>query len=418
MATLKFFTRTSAKKNKKPSTIYCRLKHGQADVTVKTGIQIRPEHFNNKAGGIRYKAVFTNKDETGKTLRDLQNHVYDQLVTLSKPPNKAWLEETVNKFHNPQKTTFTLFSFIRDFIDKAPTRITPKTNRPVSYKQIREYERTFYYLKEFETSKNTKLDFTNVDLSFYYDFVAFLQGLGLAQNTIGKKVQTLKIFLNAATDAGIKVNLQYKSHRFTAISEESESIYLNEKELQKIYKLGLTKTPYLERVRDLFIIGCWTGLRYSDWNKVISENINDGFLELKQEKTGSAVIIPLHQTVIEILEKYDRKLPPIITNQRFNEYLKEVAKKAGLTDTIHKTMTKGGVKKSVAYPKHNLVTTHTGRRSFATNLYKAGLPTYTIMQVTGHKTEQAFLKYIKITPREHAEKLKQFWQDQVKLKVV
>ncbi len=92
--------------------------------------------------------TFTNKDETEKTLRDLQNHVYDQLVALSKPPDKAWLEETVNKFHNPHKSKYTLFTFIRDFIDKAPTRITPKTNRPVSYKQIREYERTFYYLKE------------------------------------------------------------------------------------------------------------------------------------------------------------------------------------------------------------------------------------------------------------------------------
>ncbi len=175
MATLKYFTRTSAKKNKKLSTIYCRLKHGQTDVTVKTGIQIRPEHFNNKAGGIRYKAEFTNKDETEKTLRDLQNHVYDQLVVLSEPPDKDWLEETVNKFYNPQETKFTLFSFIHDFIDKAPTRITPKTNRPVSYKQIREYERTFYYLKEFASSKKIKLDFTNVDLSFYYDFIAFLK---------------------------------------------------------------------------------------------------------------------------------------------------------------------------------------------------------------------------------------------------
>lgn len=419
MATLKFLTRTSGKVDKLVP-IYIRLKAGkEVDLRVKSGIQIKPEHFDNSKGVIRYKADFSNKDEVDKTLRDLKNHIFDEMALLTVPPDKQWLEQTISHFHHPpQEVEVTLFSFVQDFIDKAPLRITPKTGRPVVYKQVREYERTFYYLKEFAKAKQRTLDFPDIDLSFYYDFVAYLQSLKLAQNTIGKKVQTLKIFLNAASEQGHPVNPQFKSHRFQAFTEEADTIYLDEEELEKIYKLDLSESLALDRVRDLFLVGCWTGLRFSDWDQVQPENISDGFLELKQQKTGGAVVIPLHPTVQEILNKYDGDLPRVLTNQKFNEALKKIAKNAGLTDAFHKGITRGGVKTSKAYPKHELVTTHTARRSFATNLYKAGLPTYSIMQVTGHKTEASFLKYIKVTPREHAQKLKEFWHDQVKLKAV
>jgi integrase len=420
MATLKFFTRQKSK-NEKLSTIYCRFKNGrETDLTIKTGLQVRADFFNNKTGKIRNKAEFTGKNEFEKKLRELKNHVFNEFSLLSEPPTKQWLIDTIDKKLNPESyksREHNLFSFIQEFIDKAPTRIT-KTGRPVCYKQIREYNRTFYYLKKFAVAEQRKIDFKDVDLNFYYDFVEYLQSLKLAQNTIGKKIQTLKIFLNSASDRNLNVNRQFKSHRFMAISEESESIYLNETELEKIYNLDLSENERLDRVRDLFLIGCWTGLRFSDWNKVTPENIKDGFLELKQQKTGGAVVIPLHSVVTQIIKKHNGELPELISSQKTNDYLKEVAQKAGIKETVHKSITRGGIKVSKAYKKYELVTTHTGRRSFSTNLYRAGLDTLTIMQITGHKTEQAFLKYIKVTPREHAEKLRTFWQDRVKLKVV
>ncbi|MDZ7739942.1 MAG: tyrosine-type recombinase/integrase [Bacteroidales bacterium] len=260
------------------------------------------------------------------------------------------------------------------------------------------------------------LDFKDIDLSFYNDWIEYLQGLQLCQNTIGKKIMTLKIFLNAATDEGLNTYNHYKKKGFKILSEDSESIYLTEAEILKLYDMDLEGDP-LDKVRDLFVIGCWTGLRFSDWNKITPENITNGFLELKQQKTGGAVVIPLHPTVEAIIKKYKGQLPELMTNQKFNFYLKEVAKKAGLKDTVHKTITRGGVTVTKAYKKHELVTTHTGRRSFATNLYKADFPTLSIMQITGHKTEAAFLRYIKVTPQEHAEKLRTFWQERTKLKI-
>jgi integrase len=420
MATINFFTRTNTKADKLVP-VYCRfVSSRKAILRTKTGMFVKPDHFNNKSGSVRQKADFKDKDKFADRLNDLKGFIFKRYSEINIIPDKEWLIKTIDAFHNPDKykeKPVTLFSFMQGFIDKAPKRNSSKTGSPVCYKQVREYERTFHYLKEYAASKSKEIDFKDITLDFYEDFIEYLQGLNLAKNTIGKKVQTLKIFLNAATDKGENLNKEYKSRRFKAISEESESIYLNEKELQSIAALDLSGS-YLDKVRDLFIIGCWTGLRFSDWGKITLANIDNGFLELQQAKTGGKVIIPIHPTVTAIMDKYNGQLPAVISNQKFNDYLKEVAKLAGLNEKVHKSITKGGINTSKAYFKHQLVTTHTGRRSFATNLYNAEFPTLSIMQVTGHKTEAAFLKYIKVTPREHAQKLKEFWANRPQMQVV
>ena len=437
MATIKFFTKTKRKASEL-ATLYCRVRHGKlVDQTEKSGILLSPDHFNNTTGNIRFKADFKDKDQVNDKLDSLKDHLKTEIKQIADQSTlpKDWLKIAIDRFYNPDNykpKVHNLFTFIQDFIDKAPLKTVPKTGRPVCYKQIREYERTFHYLKEFAKDKKRQLDFKDITLDFYHDFMVYLQSEktvtrkngktikepGLALNTIGKKVQTLKIFLNAATDEGVNENRQYKSHRFTAVKEESESIYLTEQEIESIYKLDLSNDKSLERVRDLFIIGCWTGLRYSDWNQVQSKDIIDGFLELKQSKTGGAVVIPIHSTVEAIIDKYNGDLPPVISNQKFNQALKKIAEQSEINEKVHKGITKGGQRISKSYYKHELVSTHTARRSFATNLYKAGISTLMIMAITGHKTETAFLKYIKVTNREHAEKLQSIWRSQVKLKAI
>lgn len=423
MATIIFFTRTTSKQAKL-IPVYCRLRSGrQVDITAKSGIKVQPDQFSNKTQTVRPIVEATNKDKINKELRTLRNHILTELAKNheSEEISPAWLKRIIDQFWNPEKYMEKgqdLFSFIKDFIAKADVRINPKTGRPVSYKMVREYERTYYYLKEYCQENKLVLDFKDIDLDFYYSFTEYLQGLNLATNTIGKKIQTLKIFLNSATDRGINQYKHFKSPRFTAISEESDSIYLTKAELEKIYETNLSNHPKLEKVRDLFIVGCWTGVRFSDIPQITPETINNGLISIKQSKTGGKAVIPVHPMVQTILDKYDGTLPRVITNQRFNEYLKDVAKAARINDKVHKSITKGGIGRSTAYKKWELVTTHCGRRSFATNNYLMGVPTLTIMAITGHKTESSFLKYIKVTPTEHAHKIRDIWQEQAKLRVV
>lgn len=431
MATIRLFTRTITKDKNALVPIYVRIKSGRKiDLVCKTDILIKPDNWSNetqqarqRADVFRFKSGESENEKAGRqkfndNVKELRASIESELMlTQQAELNTEWLKITVDKHWNPDKYKITLFSYIESFIKRAKTKTNRKTGRPVSYKMQREYNVTFSYLKEFAAKNGKSIDFKNIDIEFYDNFVQFLQGRNLAVNTIGKKIQTLKIFLNAAKDENQNSYEAYKSKKFEALTEDAETIYLNESELQKLYDYDFSNNPTYDHVRDLFLVGCWTGCRFSDIAQITPENVSGGFIRIKQYKTGNKVVIPLHSVVATIMNKYDGKLPESISNQKFNKYLKDIAKLAKINDRITITITKGGVKVSHTNEKHRLVTTHTARRSFATNLYKSGFPTLSIMAITGHKTERAFLRYIKVTPEEHANKLQVHW-DKNLLKIV
>ncbi len=193
--------------------------------------------------------------------------------------------------------------------------------------------------------------------------------------------------------------------------EEVHNVYLNESELAHLWALDLSNQPRLERVRDLFLVGCWTGLRFSDFTNLRPENIIGSIAQIQTQKTGEVVTIPIHPIVRQILNKYSGNLPREISNQKMNGYLKEISQLASFDEKGIATITKGGSKTSSFKAKWERVSTHTARRSFATNQYKAGFPSILLMKITGHKTEKAFLKYIKVDQEEAAQQLAKLWEN-------
>jgi len=212
--------------------------------------------------------------------------------------------------------------------------------------------------------------------------------------------------LNYAKSKGIEVNPQFKSKGFLVKRTESENIYLTIDELMTIYHLDLSDCDGQNRVRDLFLIGAFTGLRYSDFSNLKKENFRmvDGvqMSEVKTIKTGEKVVIPLNPIVKAILKKYNGEPPRSISNQKTNAALKKIAQKAEINQAVIRTINEGGINKPVRKKKYELVTTHTARRSFATNAFKAGIPSISIMKITGHKSESSFLKYSKVSKEENA----------------
>ncbi len=411
---VRFFIRVSKKTNIAP--IRLRFSNGrQFDVYAKTEEQINSKYWNNDKGEPRVLAEYSEKqrDKLIKRLEDIQQFVLSEYDKLSDKTiiDSSWLSIVIDRFYNPtkyiQKGT-SLFSYIKYFIENSHKRINPRSGVPISYKMKREYSVTFDYLKLY-AQQYGEPDFVDIDMEFYNNFTELLRDKGLQTNTVGKKIQTLKIFLNSATEDGINVYNKYKSRKFRVISEEVENIYLDVTELEQFYKFDLKYKPSLERVRDLFIVACWTGLRFSDLHQIAPERINNGILTLKQTKTGDSVWIPLYPIVQVILDKYNGKLPKPISNQKYNDYLKEAAKMAKLKAPFIKTIYKKGKKLEKMHEKHELITSHTARRSFCTNAYEMGIPSITIMAISGHKTEQAFLKYIKMDGKRHAEKMRDVW---------
>lgn len=271
-------------------------------------------------------------------------------------------------------------------------------------------------LVAFETFKRKKVTFENVNLDFYNDLLEYLtKERNYSPNTIGKHIANIKLFLGEATLRGITTKVDFKSKRFKTTSENVDNIYLSVDELLKIYNFDFSSYKKLEHTRDLFIIGCFTGLRFSDFTLLKMENISEGTIKIRTQKTKETVVIPIHWTVKEILQK---GLPRPISNQKMNDYLKELGEKVGINEPIYRTQTKGGLTVETTNKKYELITTHTARRSFATNLFLSGFPSISIMKITGHKTEKSFLKYIKVSQEENAKLLQLHWGEKPLMKVV
>jgi integrase len=432
MAKLTFFTKTITTDKNALVPIYVKLQWGKPICIVcKSDLVIKPDYWNNE----NQKAISGKKKDYNPKpinvkifgLRDTiekeieTTHQSDLIAMLgernpekgkSRDRNKKlseWLLTIIDKHWHPDKYKVTLFSYIQEFIDKSESKPTHKTGRPAGVIMRYSYEKVFKTLKEFAEEKKRVIDFQNVDLQFFDDFIQYLQSQNLAMNTIKQKITVLKVFLNSAKEEGKNPYDMFKSGKFSVKGEESESVYLNETELAAIYKLNLKKDEILDQTRDLFIVASWTGCRFTDIGQITPESISNGFIHITQYKTGAKVVIPLKPVVSAILNKYNGILPKVVNNMDFNNNLRIIAEKAKINEKTHKAITKGGIKTSKAYKKHELVTAHSARRSFATNLFLSGFPSLSIMAITGHTTEESFMRYIKVTPDEHAQKLQDHW---------
>lgn len=288
-----------------------------------------------------------------------------------------------------------LMSFISHFIDTS--------NRTEGTKKI--YRRVLKDLKIYENENNTHLTFERIDIDFHNSFIRYLHNKNYAPNTIRTHIKIIKTFMNEAYERGLHENIDFKKKAFSKPKEETSSVYLNITELDSLYKLVLENNKKYDNVRDWFLIAAYTGLRFSDFSRLTKDNIQNDSISILTQKTGTNVIIPFHTIVKSILEKHEYSLPKVISNQKFNEYIKEVCKLAKIDEGILVNETKGTLKTSKTEKKHDLVSAHTARRSFSTNAFLAGVPPIQIMKITGHKTEKAFLGYIKISGKENAKKL-------------
>ena len=445
MATVTAFIRVSTKKANKVNVRF-RLRDGRAvQIFHKSEITVKPSDWDPKAQAIKAKVLF-NKEERFKFDKSVNDRkaliveLYnDQLV--KDDISSDWLENALDRRLNPTKYNteqpdilqpVKVIQFVNQFVATAHLRKDKQTGRFLSANTKKQYVTTARHLKEFaEICKKEDFEFNEIDKKFYANFVEFLQKeipvldkrgkpllnedgthklvkKSFTQNSVGKYIRTLKVMLNEALREGLNSNTDFTN--FHVFSEEVDNIYLDECELQKIKELDLKNTPHLDRVRDWFLLLSWTGCRFSDLEKISKTDIKDGFITFRQQKTNTKVTIPLHPVVSEILEKYEYNMPEVISNQKFNDYIKEVGKLAGINDNEVVTKTIGGKLTSESLPKYELISSHTGRRSFCTNMYKRGLPTLMIMSISGHKTEKSFLKYIKVRQEEHAAMMKREWE--------
>ena len=250
------------------------------------------------------------------------------------------------------------------------------------------------------------------------DYISYLRDVKEMRNTtIGKQLSFLKWFLRWAFKKGVHQNNAYDSYKPKFKSTQKKIIFLTWDELNRLreFKIPSNKQA-LERVRDVFLFQCFTGLRYSDVFNLRRSDIKGDHIEVTTVKTSDSLIIELNNHSKAILDKYkdvafeDDKVLPVITNQKMNDYLKELAEMAGIDEPIRQTYYKGNERIDEITPKYALLGTHAGRRTFICNALALGIPPQVVMKWTGHSDYKAMKPYIDIADDIKANAMSKFNQ--------
>lgn len=332
------------------------------------------------------------------------------------PVTKNFLKMELNKIHKhkeeakPSIISHDFVSFYEQLIQdyKTGDRLMQKgkkAGQKYSHNAIKNYGTTLSAVKRYlKANKLKSLPFVEIDKVFYDKFKKFCYGPGEEKeiSTFAGYIKDIKSAMNEAAEAGFHTTTGHKSSSFIMPSYEADTKALTLDEVDIILKHDFSDKPRLERVRDLFIVGCLTALRFSNYNNLKIENIENGFIRVKQVKTGDHVTIPIMSRLRTLLDKYNGSFPAPVSNQEFNRTIKQVVKESGLTYNVSVKSHNGGQAKINEVPIYTLISSHTARRTYATIMFKLNVRTSLIMGATGHRTESSFLTYIKATNEDKA----------------
>lgn len=279
------------------------------------------------------------------------------------------------------------------------------------------YEK-FAAVKNHLMNFRTELTFDFFDEKGLNDYVTYLRDVREMRNsTIGKQLSFLKWFLRWAFKKGVHQNNAYDSYKPKLKSTQKKIIFLTWEELNKLREFEIPAAKQaLDRVRDVFLFQCFTGLRYSDVFNLRRSDIKGDHIEVTTVKTSDSLIIELNNHSKAILDKYkdvafeDDKVLPVITNQKMNDYLKELAELAGIDEPVRQTYYRGNERIDEVTPKYALLGTHAGRRTFICNALALGIPPQVVMKWTGHSDYKAMKPYIDIADDIKANAMSKFNQ--------
>lgn len=418
MATVNFLYRSIKDKANLHLRLLYRFNDKDFVFGANTKFEVSKDYWNKQHNKKSKDIKISNKQtEVNNELNKIENYILKAFNSVNPDEvNKEWLQTQINYYYNPPKEAeqlpTELLKYFDYFIEVKKNEITDGTKK--------KYNVTKHLLERYQKTKSTQISIVDVNDKFKVDFENYCLNNNYALNTISKDLRTIKTVCNHAKHNGIKT-----SHQLDKIKtphHKTEKIYLTFEELEKIESIDKRRlNDNYDNAKDWLIISCYTGQRISDFMRFDKSMIRyeknkkgelKPFIEFTQVKTDKVMTVALHPKVIEILEKRNGDFPKPISDPKYNLYIKQVCRIAEINETIKgskltdinkdkedkkKTKNKDEVKqyrKEVGmFKKWELVTSHIGRRSFATNFYGT-IPTTYLINVTGHSTEAMFLNYL------------------------
>lgn len=410
--TIHFYLERKQLKSSEKS-IYCYIRgfQNRKSIILNTGQKINPIYWNKDneraigKGKGKYLGAFELNNfldsYTEEIKRTTRTFLADNPNTDFEPVKNTILE----KFGKSKKSQYTFLEALDFFIETRKRELSPNS--------LRKFTTLKHHLIEFESIDRRPLTFGKMDLLFYDRFLSYLiEKKKMVNNSAFKIIGLLKIFLNWAYDRGINKYQDFK--KFKVKEDKVDIVTLSSEELERVRELDLRENVRLDRVRDLFVFGCYTGGRFSDLSRIEWRDIKDDCWYLRVHKTRDIIEIPLMKESLFILGKYkDSPTPlPRISNQKLNAYIKEVCTIAKIDDPVRIVRYRGNSPVIIEEPKFNLISSHTARRTFITQSLLRGVKAEVVMSISGHKSFRTFKKYLDITRKDKEVELKKAWNKQ------
>ncbi len=419
-----FILRTE--KNEGYATLYVRIQNRvpKINIRVSTGLEVEVKEWNKSLTGAKALTAFRNGKGKDLFLKlDAISYMIDSFIKSGVNITSGMAKERIHEIvyseqiaaekeraeveakalEEKQATNFN--DFITQFINecKSGRRKKKGGTTNVSPGTIKSYKGFQAQFKEYQQARLRVIDFPDLTLDFYNDFRLFLTEKEYSPNTIARMVKVCKTICYAAEQLKLMDAGNVRSG-FDVIYKDVDNVYLTEERIQELYEYDLSNRPAWEKVKDVFVVGCLTGQRVSDYKRINSKmvvTLTDGnrYIKLKQEKTGNIVYIPLDYRVDTILNKYKGELPKVY-DQKINDHIKEIGEILGWTEIVELEEQRGAMEYTTRRRFCELLKTHTCRRSLATNMYKAGASLSSIMAITGHSSEHQLKTYLKLDESE------------------
>lgn len=395
------------------SAIYCYVREYKNTLTLNTGQSVDPDLWDTDAQRANPRKTRDNiikgsLKSLNQYLNAFESKILDvERIIRGKQPDAVFnvVADAVKRQFDKKKAG--LFDIYNEFL---------KIKRQeVSKQAIFKFKRVKALLEDYQKANRENMDFDKITPLFFTKFYSFLiENKNMLNNTANKNIQFLKTFLIWANTNGYTENSSYKA--FKSKSEANEVIYLTEPELMKLYDLQIEEER-LQRVRDIFVFQCFTGVRYSDIQNISREDIKNSTWSVRTQKTHQIIEIPLNSYALSILAKYSEypQPLPVISNQKMNDYLKELCEKAGIDDAVKTVKYKGSERIETTYKKFEVIGTHTARRTFVSLSLQKGMKPENIMAITGHTTYRMMQKYLKIDYGHLRDEMDKVWGSNLRI---
>lgn len=405
----------------KLSTIYVRYYRGKDnDQNVSTGLSIDPEFWDKDKVVIltKYPKKFTAKDAAALTA-DLDSLRAFIVAESNSIPGQSlpvkWLKKAVQKHNDsqiPAAPTETFNQYLARFLKEAKAGKAlchhDKVVRAFPKSSLRGWVGFEQVMTKYQDERKRTIDFADIDREFFDDFIAWLYDRNLTSNYTGALIKKLKNILGRAEDDGLYNGIEIKKKYFKSMSEDTDAVFLTHEDIEAINKVDLSQWDELREVRDVFLVGCYCGQRFSDYSRISADNVRviggKKYLVIVQQKTGVKAMIPFNQELDKILSRYDYRLPRV-TEAQMNDGIKSIGQQAKLFDVYETKRTEGGHEITRKRKKYKMLSSHSARRTACTLWYLDGVDTVDIMMMSGHKSHKQLLDYIKVTPEDTARRL-------------